>query len=362
MATMEVPLSEKKPQKTKKKGHKHATPTIEELVGNYFGSMNSMSKRIMEEQAKCRYNNRRIWNKLDQAEKDSLIDQYFVIPQLTEAYEANCGVAEPGPDVFPKLNIVGGEREVQYTDEGSSSEAKTYKWKDEFSGPFCWETRSQLNVSLPTPDEDMAANLPRTPKPSEQDLMKYRAGDDHDETDGASEHSICTTSRYGQSSATGTPRSLGRLSFDFDFNTKASSEASLQFSFGGSEYDNVSATHSVDSGGSSSSRERLIEEAKAKPRDRTSSKETMDTSSSSGSSTQGHRVKNAKGEGYLPLKEENSQVKKTKSRESVKDEIYINEDIAQFNRPSSINSDLKAATLPATSVGEPAEFSFLTDW
>ncbi|XP_070578820.1 uncharacterized protein [Ptychodera flava] len=352
-------VTEKKP---KKKNNKCEESTMEDKMAEYFSSINPMARRIIEEQYKCKYSNRKVWHKLNQDEKDKLVDEYFIIPQLTEAYEANTGVAEPGPQVFPKLKIEGPKKVVQYTDEGSSnSKAKTLTWKDEFSEPFSWETRSQLEMSLPSPEEDIGANLPVTPKPSDQDFEHYK---DSEEENSDEDEQKTETSK-------GSPDLMPKMSFDFDFD-KAGSQQSLQLSLGEtSEYDNVSEPYSLSTSKASisaveSSRENLIEELKRKTEERPSSRGTVSTSSSSNSSSarvdKKEKIKHSKQEGYFLLEdnEPETRILKTRSKESLVydkvNESFESDSIGPLEESGKSTETAKASTLPA------GGFEFLTDW
>ncbi|XP_077995414.1 uncharacterized protein LOC144448920 [Glandiceps talaboti] len=369
-----VPSEEQgKERKPKKKANKKSEISMEDQVASYFASINPMAKRIVTDQMKYKYDNIKVWKTLNQTDKDRLIDGLFIIPQLTDAYVANQGVSEttttPPPEVFPKLKVVSGQKMVVYTDEGSSSKAKTFKWKDEYSDPFSWETKSQLNLSLPSPEEDIGVNLPKTPKPSEQDFQQLRGSSDSiDNYDYQDEQSEQEDQRTEPGTIEGT--SLDKLSFDFDFDKKSGSRHSLQFSLGDdgdSEYDNVSV-HSTSSNLLETSQDKLMEEFKEKMKERERSRETMASTSSSSTtssmmSDKKEKVKHPKVEGYVLLEEKPSQVRKARSKEAMTlddSEIHANLSAIRDMKDSPKLPD-KAATMPASG-GGAFDLDFLTNW
>ncbi|XP_041468990.1 uncharacterized protein C1orf198 homolog isoform X1 [Lytechinus variegatus] len=132
--------------------------TMEEICDDYFASMNPIAYKIIEEKRKCMEKNRRNWERLTQAEKDSLLDEWFIDPDLKIRYEIRLqgqllSNKDAPPESFPRLNIQGGTKTVQYTEheDGSQSKGNTITWKDEFSGPFLWETKCQQDLPMMSP-------------------------------------------------------------------------------------------------------------------------------------------------------------------------------------------------------------------
>lgn len=102
---------------------------MEELCDDYFASMNPIANKIIEEKRKCKEKNRKNWERLTQAEKDSLLDEWFIDPDLKIRYEIRLQGQLPSnkdapPESFPRLNLQGGTKTVQYTEHEDGSQSK----------------------------------------------------------------------------------------------------------------------------------------------------------------------------------------------------------------------------------------------
>ncbi|XP_071496159.1 uncharacterized protein [Diadema antillarum] len=103
--------------------------TMEEVCDDYFSSINPMAYKIIEEKRKCMEKNKRNWERLTQDEKDSLLDEWFIDPDLKIRYEIRLHGKLPDndnkiPDTFPRLKVQGGTRTVQFTEHEDGGQGK----------------------------------------------------------------------------------------------------------------------------------------------------------------------------------------------------------------------------------------------
>ncbi|KAJ8045200.1 hypothetical protein HOLleu_08154 [Holothuria leucospilota] len=123
--------------------------SIDELADDYFSSVSSISRNII------RYKHRKLqdfdkdWNSLSQSDKDKVLNEWFLDDGIRLRYEIRLqGTEPPGfiPESYPKLKVQCGTKTVQYTDSDQNNQVIT--WRDEFSGPFSWDTKCQQNLGL----------------------------------------------------------------------------------------------------------------------------------------------------------------------------------------------------------------------
>ncbi|XP_053193071.1 uncharacterized protein C1orf198 homolog [Scomber japonicus] len=113
---------------------------MEEKKLEYFSSINSMARKIMQEREKIKSKHGSSWDKMSPEEQDSAIDSWMMDPQVRARYAAH-RLERPEVVCYPKLLLQTGQKMVHFGEEDIT-------WQDEHSAPFSWETRSQLEFSL----------------------------------------------------------------------------------------------------------------------------------------------------------------------------------------------------------------------
>ncbi|KAG7219612.1 hypothetical protein INR49_018950 [Caranx melampygus] len=113
---------------------------MEEKKFEYFSSINSMAKKIMQEREKIKEKHGSSWEKMTPQEQDSAIDNWMMDPHIRARYAMH-RVERDEVVCYPKLLIQTGQKIVHFGDEDIT-------WQDEHSAPFSWETKSQLEFSL----------------------------------------------------------------------------------------------------------------------------------------------------------------------------------------------------------------------
>ena len=104
--------------------------TMEEICDDYFASMNPIAYKIIEEKRKCMEKNKRNWERLTQDEKDSLLDEWFINPDLKIRYEIRLQGKLPNQneatdeESFPRRKVQGGTKTVHYTEHEDGSQSK----------------------------------------------------------------------------------------------------------------------------------------------------------------------------------------------------------------------------------------------
>ncbi|XP_077408068.1 uncharacterized protein C1orf198 homolog [Vanacampus margaritifer] len=120
--------------------------TMDDKKLQYFSSINSMAKKIMQEREKIKNNHGSTWDKMSPQEQDNAIDNWMMDPHIRARYAMH-RVDREEVVCYPKLLIQTGQKIVHFGDEDIT-------WQDEHSAPFSWETKSQLEFSLtPGPDQ-----------------------------------------------------------------------------------------------------------------------------------------------------------------------------------------------------------------
>uniref|UniRef100_UPI003AAE3FC5 uncharacterized protein C1orf198 homolog isoform X3 n=1 Tax=Centroberyx gerrardi TaxID=166262 RepID=UPI003AAE3FC5 len=113
---------------------------MEEKKLEYFSSINSMAKKIMQEREKIKAKHGSAWEKMTTNEQDNAIDNWMMDPHIRARYAMH-RVDRDEVVCYPKLLIQTGQKIVHFGDEDIT-------WQDEHSAPFSWETKSQLEFSL----------------------------------------------------------------------------------------------------------------------------------------------------------------------------------------------------------------------
>ncbi|XP_078487318.1 uncharacterized protein LOC100178179 isoform X2 [Ciona intestinalis] len=121
-------------------------------VNSYFASMSSMATRIIErkESIKLSYGEER-WNNISCSEQEKMYDKYIITPDASSRYKSVTSEMTPLDNVervFPTLIMHSGQTNVKRMDDTKNEEIC---FKDEHSDPFCWETKSQMNMDMPPP-------------------------------------------------------------------------------------------------------------------------------------------------------------------------------------------------------------------
>ncbi|XP_074658677.1 uncharacterized protein LOC141911587 [Tubulanus polymorphus] len=135
---------------------------VENLAHEYFSSINPIAKRIMDEQEIIERMYGDDWKEMTPQERDDVIDSYLIDPLVAQQY---ADIPEPEmTNPFPKLKLGSGEKIiVDFENDGG------WTWTDEHSGPFCWETKSQLDMPLFESEEETNQRIrtierPKKPK------------------------------------------------------------------------------------------------------------------------------------------------------------------------------------------------------
>ncbi|XP_055728734.1 uncharacterized protein C1orf198 homolog [Salvelinus fontinalis] len=108
----------------------------------YFSSINSMARKIMQERENIKERHGPDWEKMTPNEQDSAIDNGMMDPHIRARYAMH-KVDREEVICYPKLLIQTGQKIVHFGVEDIT-------WQDEHSAPFSWETKSQLDISLTT--------------------------------------------------------------------------------------------------------------------------------------------------------------------------------------------------------------------
>ncbi|CAL8316852.1 unnamed protein product [Boreogadus saida] len=113
---------------------------MEEKKLEYFSSINSMARKIMQERERIKADHGSSWEKMTPNEQDNAIDNSLMDPHIRARYAMH-RVDREEVVCYPKLLIQTGQKIVHFGDEDIT-------WQDEHSAPFSWETKSQLEFSL----------------------------------------------------------------------------------------------------------------------------------------------------------------------------------------------------------------------
>ena len=89
---------------------------MEEKKLEYFSSINSMAKKIMQEREKIKAKHGSSWEKMTPQEQDSAIDNWMMDPQIRARYAMH-RVDRDEMLCYPKLLIQTGQKIVHFGDE-----------------------------------------------------------------------------------------------------------------------------------------------------------------------------------------------------------------------------------------------------
>ncbi|CAK8676029.1 unnamed protein product [Clavelina lepadiformis] len=122
-------------------------PVKAKIVHKYFASLNPMAAKIIEAKSRIKHSySKDDWKRMSVAEQEEAINKYIITPDATARYRMT--KTEPIPNcerLFPRLVMETGQSYVKCLDDSKDKES----WRDEHSSPFAWETRSQMNMSMP---------------------------------------------------------------------------------------------------------------------------------------------------------------------------------------------------------------------
>ncbi|XP_052442158.1 uncharacterized protein C1orf198 homolog [Carassius gibelio] len=128
----------------------------------YFSSINSMARKIMEEREKIKERHGSAWDQMSPVDQDTAIDDGLLDPRIRARYAMH-RVEREELVCFPKLLLLTGQKTVHFGDEDLT-------WQDEHSAPFSWETKSQMDFSLisSTPEPSVPSSVTESkPKPAQ---------------------------------------------------------------------------------------------------------------------------------------------------------------------------------------------------
>lgn len=146
---------------------------MDQIKFEYFSSINSMARKIMQERERIKARHGPTWDKMTPQEQENAIDSGIVDPHIRARYAMH-RIDREDVVCYPKLKIETGQKIVHFGEEDIT-------WQDEHSAPFSWETKSQLEFSLSasadqgvsTPQADSkAARVTPTPKVSVSEARK----------------------------------------------------------------------------------------------------------------------------------------------------------------------------------------------
>ncbi|XP_028296415.1 uncharacterized protein C1orf198 homolog [Gouania willdenowi] len=113
---------------------------MEAVKLEYFSSINSMARKIMQEREKIKAEHGPSWERMTPQQQDSAIDNCLMDPHIRARYAMH-RVEREEVVCYPKLMLHTGQKIVHFGEEDLT-------WQDEHSAPFSWETKSQLEFSL----------------------------------------------------------------------------------------------------------------------------------------------------------------------------------------------------------------------
>ncbi|KAG9282375.1 hypothetical protein AMEX_G1022 [Astyanax mexicanus] len=137
-------------------------PVMEAKKFEYFSSINSMARKIMQEREKIKEQFGPAWEDMSPAEQDTAIDDGMMDPKVRARYAMH-RLDREEVICYPKLLIQTGQKIVHFGEEDLT-------WQDEHSAPFSWETKSQLDFSVISgaPETVLSSSVPESkPKTSQ---------------------------------------------------------------------------------------------------------------------------------------------------------------------------------------------------
>ncbi|XP_053087663.1 uncharacterized protein C1orf198 homolog [Pangasianodon hypophthalmus] len=130
----------------------------------YFSSINSMARKIMQEREKIKEKYGSAWEDMSPAEQDTAIDDGMMEPKIRARYAMHRMDREEVV-CYPKMLIQTGQKIVHFGEEDLT-------WQDEHSAPFSWETKSQLEFSVITGAPEPVSSSVTESKPKSSQSSK----------------------------------------------------------------------------------------------------------------------------------------------------------------------------------------------
>ncbi|XP_039264322.2 uncharacterized protein LOC120340130 [Styela clava] len=123
-------------------------PAKQKEIRDYFSSINCMTMKIIEDIMKVEDDYRESWKNFTVEEREEKINEAMVSPEVMKNY--------PLPeiedlDVYPTVKIDTGQKMEELQSE-TDKNVVTSKWRDEHSAPFSLQTKSQMDIRIPTVD------------------------------------------------------------------------------------------------------------------------------------------------------------------------------------------------------------------
>nr|Q4KMC9.2 RecName: Full=Uncharacterized protein C1orf198 homolog [Danio rerio] len=136
----------------------------------YFSSINSMARKIMQEREKIKETYGSAWSQMSPVEQDTAIDNGMMDPRIRARYAMH-RVDRDEVICYPKLLIQTGQKIVHFGEEDLT-------WQDEHSAPFSWETKSQMDFSISNMTELFVPPSVNEPKPKTSQTTKPPSNDE----------------------------------------------------------------------------------------------------------------------------------------------------------------------------------------
>ncbi|XP_056336919.1 uncharacterized protein C1orf198 homolog [Danio aesculapii] len=136
----------------------------------YFSSINSMARKIMQEREKIKETYGSAWSQMSPVEQDAAIDNGMMDPRIRARYAMH-RVDRDEVICYPKLLIQTGQKIVHFGEEDLT-------WQDEHSAPFSWETKSQMEFSISNMTEPFIPPSVTEPKPKTSQTTKLPSNDE----------------------------------------------------------------------------------------------------------------------------------------------------------------------------------------
>lgn len=114
--------------------------SLQNAADNYFGSLNSIAKRMHEDMNETKASYEALWSELSREEKDQIFNESIIKPEASLRYAS---VAPAKPQRVSEYAI------KTIVDEGC-------RFRDEHSAPFSFRTSSQRDLRLFGATKDLA--------------------------------------------------------------------------------------------------------------------------------------------------------------------------------------------------------------
>ncbi|XP_054910502.1 uncharacterized protein C1orf198 homolog [Poeciliopsis prolifica] len=141
---------------------------MEKKKFEYFSSINSMAKKIMQEREKIKADYGSSWEKMSPQEQDNAIDDNMMDPHIRARYAMH-KVDREEVVCYPRLLLQTGQKIVHFGEEDIT-------WQDEHSAPFSWETKSQMEFSLTSGSADQVTSASQADSKSAKAPLSNQLG------------------------------------------------------------------------------------------------------------------------------------------------------------------------------------------